>query len=324
MYTERTRFLLKLKMVLLNRTFIVYGALAFLLIISELLNPGSLSRRQLLLLIRQAVPLAIISIGQTLVILTGGIDLSVSSNLIFTFGMMPALTYGSNSLIPQAFLVCLAWLTAFGLINGIGVAMLGLSPLIVTLGTSSIVQGLLYLYVKGAARGSAPPLIGYIGTENVFGFPISIIIWLVIAAIFILILRYTKFGLRIYSVGSNPSASYMTGVPVKLTIILVYVLSAWLCMVAGIVLIGYLKQATLAITQVYTLDSIAAVVLGGTKFIGGEGGILGTIAGTLILRFLSNLLVIFKISYQGKQIAQGLIILLIAGVYSGKRIQQSI
>jgi ribose transport system permease protein len=149
--------------------------------------------------------------------------------------------------------------------------------------------------------------------------PLSTILWLIIALIFILIMRRTTLGRRIYAVGSNPTTARLSGVNVNLIIIFAYVICGILSAGAGFLLLGYLGLANLRFTDIYTMGSIAAAVVGGTTFFTGIGTIEGTIAGTLIIRFLFNLLIMFRIPEAGRMVANGMIIILVVALYSVRR-----
>jgi len=206
-----------------------------------------------------------------------------------------------------------------GLLNGVLVVKLKIEPLVSSLGVMSLITGISYIYTKGFGKGQSPAFAKFLGSGKLFGFlPVSVIIWAVLAAIFIFILKKTVFGRYIFSVGSNPKTATLTGINVSRVSMMVYAISGVLVSIAGILLAGYLGTPTLAGGETYPLDSIAAVILGGTTFAGGKGGIGGSIVGTLIIVLLASLLNIMQLGQPWKLIVQGVIILLLIFSYTGR------
>lgn len=306
-----------------NIVFVVYGFMVLILILSELISPGFLTVRNLSNILRQAAFLGLISAGQTLVILTGGTDLSVS--YLATLGNVLAaqILSSSDANIPMALLAVLAVGAMTGLVNGIGVHFLRIPSLIMTLGVGSVLQGVVYLYTKGAPKGNTSPLIKEIVSGSALGpLPPLVFVWIVIAAGMMFLLRRTVFGRDVYSVGENPLAAKYSGIHTGKILLTVYIISGVLSCVTGMLLVGYTGTSYLDVGTDYQMNSIAAVVIGGTYLSGGRGGYAGTIAGTIIMCTLLSILNIIRLPAYGRSIVRGTIILMLLvafGLQSKKR-----
>jgi ribose transport system permease protein len=261
-----------------------------------------------------AAILGLMAAGQTLVMLTGGVDLSVATTA--TTGAFMISSYATDG---AAKAIAIAVLTGFGigLVNGIGVAIFRVNPLIMTLGVSTITLGGLTIYSQTRFLSPAPSLVRKLGSERFFTYvPYNLLVWLPIAALIILGLRYSGFGRMIYAVGDNPVACRLAGVRTWQVLLVVYALCGALSATAGILLVGFNDAADLGIATPFLLPSVAAVVIGGTSIFGGVGGYAGTILGALILTVLDSLLTIVNASQAARQILYGLIILALAAIYA--------
>jgi ribose transport system permease protein len=217
-------------------------------------------------------------------------------------------------------ILCMFVGAVVGLVNGIGVARFKISSIIMTLGTSSILYGCVYILGGGTLSGSAHPAWQYVGKKMVTSYmPLTGIIWLSLAVIATFILYRTTFGRRVYATGNNPQAAWLSGVNAEGVVTISYIICALSAALAGLLLLGYLGTPTLRFTDIYTMGSIAAVVLGGIEFFRGVGSIVGTIAGAFMVRFMFTLLIMFHVSEAGRMIAEGLLIIIIVAVYNIKR-----
>jgi ribose transport system permease protein len=256
----------------------------------------------------------VLAAGMTFVILTGGIDLSVGSVLAISAmaALIASLIPGWGLLgIPAALLTGLL----FGLVNGALVAFLGLPPFIVTLGSLTAVRGLARL-MGGDTTVFNPDLpFAFIGNSSLTLAPGVAIPWLAILAFLVIIiswyvLRRTVLGVRIYAVGGNPSAARLSGIKVWAVLLFVYAVSGFLAGLGGVMSAARLFAANgLQLGQAYELDAIAAVILGGTSFVGGIGSIWGTLIGALIIAVLSNGLILLGVSDIWQYIIKGLVII---------------
>ena len=251
---------------------------------------GGIGFRYLAALAALSSFLIVLALGQGAVILTGGLDLSVP----WTIGLAGILVAGfAQGSVASAFwtvpLVLLVG-AATGFLNGAGVVIFGLPPIVVTLGMNGILQGVALLYSGGTPSGFAPPSIRWVMTGHLLG--VAPVIWLILIFIVLasLLLTRTAFGRRVYAVGNSQRVARLAGVDVGRTIILVYMLSGVCAALVGIMLSGFSGQASLGMGDDYLLPSIAVVVVGGTLITGGRGNYLGMVGGVLLLTALQTLL----------------------------------
>ncbi len=300
---------------------IAYGMILVILFVGWIRHPGFISagnlRQQLVL----ASFLGIIAAGQTILILTGGIDLSVAWNLNFAAIMLTKLAGNENTVggVSKAILAAVLAATFFGVINGLGVAYLRVPPLVMTLGMNTVLLGLTTYYTKGTPQGTAPDVIITLATKRIFGIPWALILWAIVSIAVIFMLRRTTLGANIYAIGNNVKAAYLSGVPVQRTLVICYALSGFFAGVAALLLTGYSNQSYFRMGDPYVLPSIAAVVVGGTSILGGSGGYIGTIAGAIIITLLTNLLSIENRPRADQQILFGLIVLAMLLIYGRER-----
>jgi ribose transport system permease protein len=305
---------------LILQTWGVYLGLALLLAISAVLSPQSFNAQDLLNLAKQASGLGIVAIGQTLVILTGGIDLSVGSVITLVHVLSVGTIMGRPEMVLPVAALCVLVGAAIGAINGLGITRARISPFVMTLCMDFIVRGLYMIYTKGQPNGIVPDNLRFIGRGRILSVvPVAAIIWIGLSLLFIFLLRRTIFGARLYAVGANPRTAWLSGVRNPRIIFFSYLLTGVLAAIAALILTGDMGAVSLGLGGDYSMDSIAATVIGGTTFAGGVGGIEGTIAGSFIIRLLTSLLQKANFSNTGKLIVQGVLILAIVGAYSRKQ-----
>ena len=298
--------------------FIAIALIVALLFLGEALSPGFASAQQILRLLIVAALMGIVAAGQNLVILGGreGIDLSVGGVVSLAAIIAGNLMGGENSGIVLAIGGCLAAGALVGLINGIGVTLLRIPPLVMTLGMLGVLQGLLVVIRNGIPSGRAAPGLSQFVTQPVFlGLPGIIWLWIVIGLAMAFLLGRTMLGYRIYAIGSNEQAAFMAGMPVKTTRILLFVLSGMFASIAGICLLGYTGSSFANVGEQYMLPSIIAVVFGGTALSGGKGGYTGTMAGAILLTVLQGILTTVNIDESGRQMVFGATLLLLMLFY---------
>lgn len=282
--------------------------LVLFIIFSGIIQPNYFDPRHIFTVIQQAAPLIVAALGQIFVVFTGGIDLSVGSILIFTDVFAASLMMGTNERTIYAVVISLIIGSTFGFINGIGVELLNLPPLVMTLASSMGIQGLMYLWCRGFPRGGASPILKYIGTARWGVVPVSILIWGIAVLISVLLSRKTRLGWSLKFLGSNRRAAHAMGINCKLVGITAYVLSGVFASLAGILILGYVGIPSLVLGDDYTMASIAAAVLGGVSLSGGVGSVLGAITGGLLMRYILALLTAFNVSAGGKYIVEGVVI----------------
>ena len=315
---QRPQVLATLKALFRDRPLIPLTVLLFILIgILELVQPGTVQTTWVGFAVRAAIPLAILGACQTLAMLTGGIDLSVG-----TVGSMAAFIVATQATSQGPLVaIVLALLAAAvaGVVNGIGVGVFKVHPLIMTLGTGLVVLGLMAAYQQAVLNAGTelPDAIIWLGQGLDIGFlPNSLLVFIPIAAAILLGLRYTGFGRLLFAVGDNPIASRLAGARIWQVLVALYALSAMLAAVAGLLVAGLVNTATVSLVEVSVLPSVAAAVIGGTSIMGGRGGYSGTIVGALILTVLTALLTALSLPEAGRQMLFGIIIVAVAAAYT--------
>lgn len=260
---------------------------------------------------RQASIVGVVSIGMTFVILSGGIDLSVGSILALS-GVSMAM-FINNGMVPGAAIVfALIIGVTSGIANGIGVAVLKIQPFIVTLATTVAIAGIALRVTSGGPQSfdNESGLFIFLGSGNVFGVPGPFIVFVIVAIIGILALRYFAFGRYLYAIGGSPEAARLSGVRTKKTLIIAYAVSGLAAGLAGVMTASQLGVGAPTAGGLVNLDAITAVVIGGTSLMGGTGGVTGTVFGALLLTVLSNLMNLVGISPFDQQIVKGIVIVL--------------
>jgi ribose transport system permease protein len=265
--------------------------LAVLLIWAGVAIPGFLLPARLLALGQQVTPLLLVALGQTLVVLVGGLDLSIGAVLTLSLVLASGIMQGRAEWLIPGVILCLLAGALVGLLNGLLIEGLRLPPLIATIGTMSVVQGVAWVYTHGAPGGSIPAALRFVANGRWGILPVSNIVSVVAVVVMVLVLQRMVFGRYLYAVGANQRAAHLAGIPVKRVIISAYVLSATLAAAGGLVLAGYVGVGTLEAGNPFVLNSISAVIIGGTKFTGGEGGVVGTVVSVAILAVLTGILI---------------------------------
>jgi ribose/xylose/arabinose/galactoside ABC-type transport system permease subunit len=313
-----------LNMVSVKLLFEKYGIYIFLLLLvvfSSLVSPTFLRPQNLVNILNPAAALGMVAIGQTFVILTGrgGLDLSVASVMATVAVIAAAYTRGQDTLLLPAAIICLSFGVLVGLINGGLVTKLRVPPIMATLGMMIILQGVRFIYTKGIPEGTYPPLLRFLGTGFVEFMPTSVLSLSAMMIIAVLVLNKTVFGRQLYAVGGNINAAILSGYNTDLILILVYIISGVAASIGGLYLAGWIGVADNWVGQGYEVDSIAAVVMGGTSFEGGRGGVFGTIAGVLILVILYNLVLLLHLPVQTQYMVKGGVIIFAASFYVRRR-----
>jgi ribose transport system permease protein len=293
--------------------------LVLLFVLTDLVNRSEvgdpfITWNQLSTTLLVAAPLGMIAAGQTLVMLTGGVDLSVAFTA--TAAAFAASWQGADG-TAQGILAGLGVGLGIGLANGIGVGIFHVNPLIMTLGTSSVTFGLLSIYAGRPFEKVVPNLVSTLGSDRFFDYlPANLLLWVAVAAVLILGLRYTGYGRMLYAVGDNPVAARLAGVRVWQPLVAVYALCGLLSAIGGLLLVGFTDNPDLGLATPYLLTSVAAVVIGGTSIFGGWGSYSGTIVGVLILTVLGSLLTLLDAEEWQRQVIYGSIIIVLTAIYA--------
>jgi ribose transport system permease protein len=293
-----------------RRRWIPLTLLLAALIATWFLSPVFFQARNIINVARQASIVGVVSVGMTFVILTGGIDLSVGSTLALS-AITSAMMLDGGVPPVVVILVQLAVGSAVGLVNGLGVAVTRVQPFIMTLATMAIVRGLALHITQGYPQyfDTQSKLIDFFGGGEVGPFPGQLLIFLGIAAVGWLVLRYVPFGRFVFAVGGSAEAARLSGVRTGRTVVATYVISGACAAIAGVMTAARLGVGAPIAGNLVELDAIAAVVIGGTTLAGGAGGMGGTVLGALLLAVLSNILNLLGVSPFDQQIAKGAVIL---------------
>ncbi len=296
---------MKPKDLLLRLTLLLVLALVVLL-----LNPNFGKLTNLINILRQGALLYILAIGMTLVILTGGIDLSVGAVLALS-SCIAAMAMERGTPMAVGMLISLAIGLACGLANGLLVTYVNIPPFITTFAMMYFARGLAYILLKGKIVYSFGPVFRFIGTGSLLGIPMPVVFSLLLLLIFGFILEFTPFGVNVYAVGTDPESSRLVGIKVRRVVVLVYLLSGLLSAFAGLVYTARLNAAEPVVGASFAMDAIAAVIIGGASIAGGEGNLLGTAIGVFILTVIINGMNLLGISSLWQQFVIGGIILVI-------------
>lgn len=303
---------------LLPSYLIVLGLLAILLIAGGLLSDRFLSLRNFSNLFQQMVVLGMVSLGQTFVILIGGIDLAVGTLVAAVTVLLASFLEWRPDLILVALVVALAASTAVGALNGVLTVVLRVHPLIVTLGMASIIFGSALVYRKEPG-GSVPPFVEDLAYGGVGAVPYTAIALVAIYLLAGLWLQRTRSGRQVYFVGGSNENARLNGLSVTRVTIATFALSGFFAGIAGIFLTAKTGVGDPYIGPALTLQSITPVVVGGTILAGGRGGVFGTFLGVLLVSMLNNLLNFSGVSSYYQWIIQGIIIIVAVGARKPKR-----
>ncbi|HZP18816.1 MAG TPA: ABC transporter permease [Bauldia sp.] len=300
-----------------NRAIILaYLGMIVLLFLTSFFSPGFLAGTHIRTLSVLAAFIGIVALGQTFVIIGGGIDLSVPWVLNCAAILMTLMAKGQNGPLLEAIPLILAAGAAVGALNGAGIALFGVPPIIMTLAVNVILQGAILVYTGGTPQAVAPPLIQFLAVGRIGPLPVVAILWIALAAAASFLLSRTSFGRRLYAVGSSATVAEFSGVPIVRTTVLAYTLSGFTAALAGMLLTGYTAQAYLGMGDPYLFTSIAAVAIGGASILGGSGHYIGTIAGAFVLTILTGLLPALNLSNGALLIVYGVVILITVSLAS--------
>jgi len=269
-------------------------------------------------ILEQSTGLALVSLGQTLTILTGGIDLSVGSMISLLSTLTSGMINGDGSMVAPVVAGILVLGILIGAINGLLIIWLKVHPLIVTLGTGAVMQGLVLLYSLGPA-GKVPREFTFLAYGKVLGIPIGAIFVVVAFALVGFFLTYARLGRYIYAVGDDDAGARLMGLPRAKVLVTVYAFSGFCCAMTAIYLVARFGVGQPYTGATFTLQSITPVVVGGTLLSGGKGGVLGTLLGVYLISLLNNVLNFMDVSTHYQLIAQGLIVIAAVSIYVEKR-----
>ena len=284
-----------------------------------ILMAGRVDAKHFINVLRINTPLGIAAIAQTLVLLIGGIDLSIGSVITTTNIVACSIMAGDSKKIPITILVCVVIALIIGFVNGIAIAKIKVPPFLATMAMQIILQGAYLLYTGGSPGGKIADSFriisdGWIGNL----IPISIIFWLLVWIIGSMTIKTTIFGRKLFISGDNPIVGRLSGIHTDMYIIGCYMASSLLACLSGLVLSAYVGVASPGLGDDYTLSTIASVVIGGTSFSGGKGSLEGTFAGVMIMVVLQTILSMYGVPSGIRNIFQGFIIFFILLINQNK------
>jgi ribose transport system permease protein len=255
----------------------------------------------------------IVSIGMTMVMISGGVDISVGSTAALSGVVTSILWLQAGIPLGIATLVGLAACMLVGFINGFLIAVVRINPLITTLASFSIVRGLAFVLSNGQTNQLANPAFQFLGRGEIAGIPASLLLMLALFVLVFILMHFTQFGRNLYAIGGSAEASRLAGIAVRRHLLIVYTFSGFLAGLAGIVIASQLASSAPRAAVGLEFTVIAAVVLGGTSLSGGKGSLIGTLVGVFILRVLDNGLVQTRVSSFYQDVVSGAVLLLAVG-----------
>lgn len=302
------------------RDFGVVIGFVLLCVLITMATPQFASQRNILNLLRQSSIIGVIATGMTFVIISGNFDISVGAVAAFSGALtmkLIALGYPVYVAVP----IALAASAVIGGISGIAVAKIKVPSLIATMAMVSIVKGAMLLLTGGYPITQKVPILDFIGNDYFLGIPIPVITFILFVLVGWFVLKKTIFGRHVYSVGGNEDSSRLNGINVEKVKIAVFIISAVVAAIAGIILVGRMGTASPSAGDGYDMDAIASVVIGGTSVTGGSGSVLKTVIGVLLMSVINNSFNLLGVDMYFQYIIKGLIILVAVGAdsYSKKK-----
>jgi ribose transport system permease protein len=294
-----------------------YAGMALLLLLAALLRPQLLSAMLLPLIARQAAPLGLAVMGQSLVMRARSIDLSSGGVIVAVSYLLTSGYFPVSDAVAMA--LCVALGLVVGLVNGVLIVRARASAMIVTLAVSMILTGIVVALSQFRAPGDAPEFLRELARQRVLGLPVPVLVWLAALLPAALLLKRTVFGRTLDAVGGNPQAAALSGLPYLRVIFVGHVVSALISVLCGFILVGFVGKGSITLGQDLALNSLAAAILGGVNFGNGRGGMLGPAVAAFMLTFLFNFLTSLGLGEPGRLMLQGAIIATAALAYSLNR-----
>ena len=296
---------------------VVYALLIIMVIGASLTADRFLTERNIFNVLRQAAFLGVAAIGQTLVILTGGIDLSIGSLVKLSLLVSALVMDGQPALTLPAVAVTPLLGASIGAIHAFLITRLQVAPFIVTLGSYSILRGLSFALATKPVGGASPGILALYDLK-VGPVPVLVIGFALLLVAVVIMLRRTRFGRYIYAIGSNEQGARLAGLPVDRVKYGVYILCSMLTALTGLLYLSRMGVGDPAVGDGLELQTITAVILGGTSLFGGRGGVIGTLGGVLLLGLTSNLLVVLRVNQWIQELIEGAIIVGAVALYKQK------
>jgi len=292
---------------------ILISLILLLVILSSLTDTRFLRFSNIMNVVKQTSVLAIVGIGMTFVLISGGVDLSVGSNIAFA-SAVGVLVFRSNGNALMSMISIVLAASFLGLVNGINIGVLKITPFMATLSTLILGRGLTLFLLNAESVPVKSPLFLWIGQADLGPFPVVLLVMLILYICGLFMLQRTIFGRRSFAVGANRSAARAVGINVEHQLVLIYLLSGFIAGLAAVVTIGRLSSVQPWAAQGLEFEVITAVVIGGTSLMGGKGSLLGTFLGSILIGTLSNYLTFIDIPAYHLRIVRGAILIIAVGI----------
>jgi len=312
-----------------NRVVIAYLLAVALMVVGGLLVPGFLAFKHIMTVIQASAFLGLVTLGQSIVIISGkeGLDLSVGGIFVIGVVLSASVLRGLDGNLPLALAAVVACGFALGLVNGAGVSYLSISPLIMTLAWGTATGGIALFTTGGVHIGKASPALEAIGLGSLsignpslrISVPWIVILWIVVIVVAQYVLRRTRAGKTLYGIGANNRAAALSGVRTRVFRMMVYGVSGALSATAGMLLLGFVGEPDVNLGALYILPSVVAAIIGGIAFAGGSGSYLGAVAGSIFLTTLDSILATLQLGEGGRQVTIGIVLLLLLASYTPRK-----
>jgi len=300
------------------RLIIAYLILVIIVVVASVFSRTFTRPHNIFNVLRQAVALGLVSVGQTFIILTGGIDLSVGSTVSLISCLTAGLMEGRVELMVPVILFVLFIGVAIGFTNGLIISELKVPPLITTLGMMSIVQGVVLLYTHSPI-GMVPWVFAFLSEGYIGPVPFAVIFFALLFALAWFILRRTTFGRYVYAVGGSEEIAYLAGIKTRLIINVTYIIGSVAAVLSGLFLASRCGSGDPLLGVGYDFDSITAVIIGGTSLAGGRGSLSGTLAGVFIMCVLNNIMNLLGVFCFWQWVVKGIILIVALSTYKVRR-----
>lgn len=294
-------------------TFTLIMSFVILCVIFSIQSENFLTLNNFETISKQLAVVGVVAIGMTLVLITGGVDISVGSVAALAGVVTGVLWVDYQVPLAVSVMIGIASGVLIGFLNGFMITMLKINPLITTLASFSIVRGLAFVLSQGRSNQINNDPFKFIGRGEVFGISFSLLLMLALYAMFFYILRYTQFGRNLFAIGGSPEASRLAGINVTRHLLITYTICGFLAAVSGIIIMSQLAQSAPRAATGLEFTVITAVILGGTSLMGGKGTLMGTLIGVIILRTLSNGLTVNEVSSFYQEVVSGTALIFAVG-----------
>lgn len=315
-----------LRRIIHDKVILSFLLVIILFIIGQVIVPGFMSFSHIMNVLQASFFLGLVSLGQTIVVVSGkeGLDLSIGSILTVGVILGAAVLMGKDANLPFTIIIVLCAGFILGLVNGFGISYLNIAPLIMTLAWGIAIEGIMLFITKGNFPGKASPILELIGhgaikfmlNDYLVQIPWLVVIWVILIGLVHFALGMTSIGYVLYGIGANSRAAELLGIKVKRVRFFVYGMSGLLSALAGLLLLGYVGNPNIALGGKYVLPSVVAVIIGGISFGGGAGTYLGAVAGSIFLTTLASIFVTLNMSEGTRQVITGLVLMALLIAYT--------